>query len=147
MSRAQLHLFKARRQRGTAPPPASEFALHCLVADVLKRWCLPDWRYTHFPAGEERPAAIIRGKRVSFAGNRLKRMGVQPGWPDFQFLHVRGIACFLELKRRGEDASAEQQELALFLMRAGHGYLITDSFTDALDALRAWRIVPATVSV
>jgi hypothetical protein len=147
MARGQLHLFKGARQRGTALPPAPEFSLHCMVADVLKRWCVPDWRYTHFPAGEERPGRFdSKGKRFSDAGNRLKRMGVIRGWPDFQFLHVKGLAAFLELKRRGEWPSDEQQELAFFLMRAGHGYLITDRFDDALDALRAWRIVPSGIN-
>jgi hypothetical protein len=134
----QLHLFKGRRQRGTALPPAPEFSLHCMIADVLKRWCLPDWRYTHMPMGERRDPATA---------GRLKRMGVTRGWPDFQFFHIAGPTCFLELKRRGEHPSDEQKALAFRLMRAGHGYLITDSFTDALDALRAWRIVPVTVSV
>ena len=135
---AQLSLFKGRRQRGTALPAAPEYSLHCMIADLLKRWCLPDWRYTHIPSGEYRPPATA---------GRLKRMGVMPGWPDFQFLHATGSACFIELKRRGQWPSAEQQELGFFLMRAGHGYLITDSFADAVEALRAWGIVPAQLSV
>src|SRR6185436_8224446 len=48
----QLNLFKGKRQRGTQPPPPKEFALHCMVADTVRRWILPGWIWTHFPAGE-----------------------------------------------------------------------------------------------
>jgi hypothetical protein len=134
----QLHLFKGRRQRGTKLPPAPEFATHCLVADILVRWCTRDWRYSHFPAGEWRHPATA---------GRLKRMGVTPGWPDFQFFHCRGPVAFLELKRKGEELSDDQQALAFHLIRAGHGYALADNFRDALEVLRAWRIVPASVGV
>jgi hypothetical protein len=134
----QLSLFKGKRQRGVAPPPAPEFSLHCMVADVLVRWCVREWRYTHMPMGEKRDPATA---------GRLKRMGVTKGWPDFQFFHINGVVAFLELKRKGERPSDEQIAMAFFAMRAGHGYLITDNFRDAIDALRAWRIVPVTISV
>ena len=132
----QLDLLKGRRQRGAAPPSAEELALHCAIADVLKRWCLPDWRYTHLPLGEDRSPATAA---------KLKRMGVTPGWPDFGFFHISGACCWIELKRRGGVASEAQQELAFFLMRAGHGYLLTHSFDDALNALRDWGIVPSGI--
>lgn len=134
----QLHLFKGKRQRGVRLPPAPEFNLHCLVADVLKRWCMPAWRYSHFPAGEWRHPATA---------GKLKRMGVTRGWPDFQFFHLNGAVCFLELKRHGEGVGDEQKGLAFFLMHGGHGYHVTDSFADAIEALRAWSIVPVTISV
>lgn len=131
---AQLSLFKGKRQK---LPPAPEFSLHCMVADVLRRWCSPEWRWTHIPLGEYRTPATAA---------RLKRMGVLPGWPDFQFFHVSGPVAFLELKRRGERLSDPQKGVAFHLMKAGHGYLVTDSFADAVAALRAWKIVPVSVS-
>jgi hypothetical protein len=143
----QLHLFRGRRQRGQAAPPPSEFAVHCALADLLRRWTMPGWRWSHFPAGEERPARIINGKRVSLAGERLKRMGLHPGFPDFQFFHVTGRCCFLELKRCGETLSEEQREIAMHLIRAGHGYLCTDSFDDAVATLKDWGVLRSGISV
>lgn len=134
----QLSLFKGKRQRGVQPPPAPEFNLHVMIADVLRRWCEPSWTWTHIPAGEWRHPATA---------GRLKRMGVQRGWPDFILSHIDGPVCFLELKRRGEHPSDEQKALAFRLMHAGHGYLVTHEFKDALDALRAWGVVRASIGV
>jgi hypothetical protein len=33
----QLHLFRGRKQCGIAPPVASEYQLHCAVADTVRR--------------------------------------------------------------------------------------------------------------
>lgn len=133
----QLHLFKGKRQRGTKAPAIKEFSLHAIIGDVLKRWCNPSWRYTHMPMGEKRDAATA---------GRLARMGVTGGWPDFMFVHESGAMAWLELKRPGSGRPSEQQkQLAFFLMRGGHGYLLTDNFEDALAALRDWTIVPASV--
>jgi hypothetical protein len=145
----QLHLFKGKRQRGVRPATPKEFALHCSVADLLRRWIMPGWKWTHFPAGEERPARINRqGERVSGAGARLKRMGLSSGWPDFQFFHLSGTVCFLELKRRGSGTlSDEQEDIAAHLIRAGHGYLCTDDFNDAVATLILWRILRGGIEV
>ena len=139
----QFDLFKSKRQRGTMPPPPKEFALHCAVADTIRRWILPDWVWSHFPAGEARPHEIIKGKRVSLTGARLQRMGLNTDFPDFQFFHARGRCCFLELKRKGQIADEDQADIAMHLIRAGHGYLITDSFDDAIATLVDWRILRA----
>jgi hypothetical protein len=138
MTVAQLSLFKGKRQRGTKLPPAPEFNLHCMVADILERWCTRDWRYSHFPAGEWRHPATA---------GRLKRMGVTRGWADFQLFHVAGPVAFLELKRKGEEPSDDQKALAFHLIRAGHGYALCDNFRDAVEVLRAWRVVPVTIGV
>lgn len=144
----QLHLFKGRRQRGSVAPTPKEFAVHCAVADLLRRWIMPGWKWTHFPAGEERPARINRqGKRVSGAGARLKRMGLSSGWPDFQFFHISGAVKFLELKRQGFGSSDEQEDIAAHLIRAGHGYLCTDNFDDAVATLVLWRILRSGINV
>jgi hypothetical protein len=143
----QLHLFKSRRQKGSAPPAPSEYQLHVAVADMLRRWINPGWKWSHFPAGEERPAQIINGKRVSFAGARLKKMGLNRGFPDFMFFHADGRVCFLELKRPGETLDDEQDEIARHLIRAGHGYLWTASFDDAIATLVDWRALRSGIHV
>ena len=83
----QLHLFKSRRQRGTAAPAPSEYALHCAVVDTIRRWIMPDWIYTHIASGE---------KRDQVTAARLKRMGVTPGFPDLALFGPHGEVCFIE---------------------------------------------------
>jgi len=134
----QLNLFGSRRQRGRRSPPPKEFQTHCAIADLLRRWAMPGWIWTHFPSGEARPSAIDKkGRRYSPTGQRLARMGLNPGWPDLQFAHQSGRFFFLELKRKGSGRLSEQQiEIATFLMAAGHGYLCTTSLDDAISTLK-----------
>jgi hypothetical protein len=42
MPARQLSLFEGKRQRGVAAPPPKEFATHCALADLLRRWTMPD---------------------------------------------------------------------------------------------------------
>jgi hypothetical protein len=132
----QLGLFAGPRQRGRRLPPPKEFALHCAIADLVTRWIMPGWQFTHIPLGEHRNKATAA---------RLKRMGVKPGWPDFIFVGPHRV-FFLELKRRGEDQSDEQANIALHLMRCGFTYLCTDNLDDAIATLRDLGIVRALVS-
>ena len=57
----QLNLFRSRRQRGIAIPSASEYALHCMVVDTVKRWLMPGWIYTHIASGEKRDPVTAAG--------------------------------------------------------------------------------------
>jgi hypothetical protein len=134
----QLDIFKSKRQRGTQLPPPREYALHCMVADVLHRWCHPDWRYTHVPSGEYRTPATAA---------RLVRMGVTRGWPDFQFFsrNAADPVYFMELKRRGARLSEEQEELARHLASGGCLHHVVDNFDEALRILRAAGIVRVKV--
>jgi hypothetical protein len=132
----QLNLFKGRRQRGERPPSPHEFALHCALADLVTRTITPGWKFTHIPLGEKRDAATA---------GRLKRMGVQAGWPDFIFVGP-GRVFFIELKRRGASRSDVQANIALHLMRCGCGYLCTDDLQDAIDTLRDLGVVRVSVS-
>ena len=40
------------RPRKAETPRPKEIALHMAVADVLRRFARPDWRWSHFPSGE-----------------------------------------------------------------------------------------------
>jgi hypothetical protein len=135
----QLDIFGGKRQRGVKLPSPKEYELHCMVADALHRWCHPDWRYTHIPAGEYRTPATAA---------RLARMGVRPGWPDFVFISkVPGSpAQFMELKRRGGRLSPDQEDFARHARAGGCGHYVVDSFDDALRVLRDAGIVRVKVS-
>jgi hypothetical protein len=134
----QLSLFKGRRQRGLKLPTAKEFALHCLVADMLRRWGTTGWRWTHFPAGEKRPK-ITTG--------RLKRMGVARGWPDFLLLspYPPKLHC-LEIKRLGGKLTDEQRDFSEWCAVNGYDYQVADNLRDAVAILRDWGAVRASVS-
>lgn len=134
---AQLSLFKSRRQRGVAPPPAKEFSLHVMVADTLRRWCLPSWRWTHFPSGENRSA---------ITGARLKRMGMQRGWPDFLLLSPERVHL-LELKRKSEQLTDEQRALRDYCEQHGHPYAVVYTYDAALNQLREWGAVRTGIEV
>lgn len=134
----QLNLFKGKKQRGIRPPAPLEFASHCFIADLLKRWHNPAWRYTHVPLGEHRQAVTAA---------RLKRMGVMPGWPDFQFAGPNKQMFFLELKRRGGRISPEQACVRAHLEGCGFGVMVTDSVFEAVAMLKAIGILPHSIEV
>ena len=79
--RGQPDLFTKRVRK---PPAAYEFAVHCMVADVLRLNIQPGWIWFHPPNGGERSSFTNKqGKRVSPEGGRLQRMGAMPGVSDF----------------------------------------------------------------
>ena len=146
----QLPLFGRRKRR---PGRGSrEFNLHVMVADVLERWATPGWQWTHLPFGEHRNA---------ITGARLKRMGTKRGWPDFILLPPLKIVpnmlaperkiplyprpCFLELKRKGGKLTEEQSELMLWMIANCYEYEVCDNFNDAINVLRDWGAVRASV--
>jgi hypothetical protein len=132
----QRDLFTRRVRR---PPPAPEFHLHILVADVLRRWIMPGWRFTHIASGEYRSKATA---------GRLKRMGVIPGWPDFILLSPLPTreAHFLELKRRGRKLSDEQDDFAAFCRMHGYPFEWTDNFDSALAVLKCWGAIKTGIA-
>jgi len=122
----QLDLFAGRRQRGRKPKPAPEFALHCMIADDLKRFLNPAWRYTHIPLGE------FRDIRTAV---RLKRMGARAGFPDFVFIGPKQSVFWLELKRPGGRVSEAQADIFDHITRCGFPFLVTDNYKVARDAM------------
>jgi hypothetical protein len=151
VSARQLNLFKGKRQRGQRVDVSpSEFQLQCEVADLLRRCAKPTWLWTHLPFGEARPAEFRNGVRVSYAGERLKRMGVRPGWPDFALLGPKDDAPhpgihFLELKRKGGRLSEHQAGFALWceINRIPHAVVDTvEAAIFVLDCWDVWRLKP-----
>lgn len=135
---AQLSLFKGKRQRGTKPRKAKEFGLHVMTADLMRRWGTRGWIWSHFPSGE---------KRNPITGGRLKRMGLQKGWPDFLLVSPRPARLYmLELKRLDGGLTDEQASLQAWCLANDVPYAVCDNFRDLVAQLRDWGAVRATVS-
>jgi hypothetical protein len=136
----QLDLLKdPRRQRGTRPPAATEFATHCAIADTIRVNLAPGWLWFHCPNGELRPDG---------AGARLKRMGTRPGVSDFLLVAPpRGRLHALELKRRGERPTNAQHAFLADLADAGGLSAWVDSYGDAIEQLKAWGALKRSIEV
>jgi hypothetical protein len=147
----QLRLFGKKNQRGERVVLSpSEFELQCEVADLLRRWAKPTWLWTHLPFGEARPAEFRNGVRVSYAGERLKRMGVRPGWPDFIFLAPKDAdhpVHFLELKAKGGRMSEPQAGFRLWCMLNGVPHAVVYSVAEATAILERWGVWRGKVEV
>ncbi len=130
-----LAIAKGRRARPrkAVAPRAKEIELHMAVADVLRRFARPDWRWSHFPSGE------ARDERT---GAKLKQMGLQKGWPDFLlFSPVVGQLHALELKRAGEDLTDEQQEFRTWCLDNAIPHAIAWTLDDAMAALGRFGVL------
>jgi hypothetical protein len=135
----RLHLFRGKRQRGTAAPPPKELALHCVLADICRRWLNPHWKFTHLPMGEHRDKATAA---------KLHRMGVTAGWPDFLFCGPNRGVFWLELKRPGTGRLSEEQiEMRAHLIACGFTYLVTSDVKDAVETLTSLGILRGGISV
>jgi hypothetical protein len=139
----QLDIFKSKRQKGTLPPGPSEFQIHCAVADYLRHGLAPGWAWFHPANGGERPATYtVKGKRVSFEGGRLQRMGVKPGVSDILLIKAphATLHC-LELKAKGEKMSAAQAAWQGEMGGLGAWTAWADSVDGALEILRGWGAI------
>lgn len=131
-----LMIAEGRKPRPRKAPviPAKESALHFTVADLLRRHADDAWRWTHVPLGEKRDART---------GAKLKRMGAQPGWPDFVLISPTGTAHFLELKRVGETLSDAQEELRMWATRYGIPFAVCFDTADVFISFKQWRVLKA----
>jgi hypothetical protein len=68
-------------------------------------------------------------------------MGTQPGWPDFLLIapaignYPAGLIHALELKRRGETMSEEQEAFAAWCTEKGVPHACVDDLREALAVL------------
>jgi hypothetical protein len=123
--------IRARPRKAKAPRP-KEIALHMAVADVLRRFARPDWRWSHFPAGEHRDVRTAA---------KLKAMGVQRGWPDFLLFDPSSRLHALELKRQRERLTDEQKEFEAWCAEHGAPHEVARSVDDALAILSGWDVL------
>lgn len=123
---AEGRKVRARKEPVWCP---KESKLHIDVANTLRDHCLPDWRWSHFPAGA--PTNVI-------TGSRLKRMGLRRGWADFLLISPTGLAHCLECKRMGEGLTDDQEGFQAWCMGHGVPFVTAYSIDDALTAFDEW---------
>lgn len=133
-----LMIAEGRKPRLRKAPVSlpKEVLLHMAVARVLRVQGAPQWRWTHIPSGE-----LIRDKETA---RKLKQMGTQTGWPDFILVSPYGSVRCLELKRRGESLSEDQEAFSLHCIKHGIPYSVAYDRDQALAALSAWGAIWTT---
>ena len=126
-----LMICEGRQPRPRKAPTfrPKESKLQCDVAEVLRCHALSTWRWSHFPAGE---------KRDVITGARLKRYGLQSGWPDLILASPTGLLHCLELKRQGETLSEAQEDFRMWCVRHGIQHCVAYALDQALVALDHW---------
>lgn len=136
------------KQLAEALGQAGETPLTYQVAEFLEHAWPADLRWTHFPAGENRGDKIQRtdrrtGKTYWFspAGAKLKRMGLKPGWGDFQLLLPRGHIGFIELKTEDGDLTPDQEDFRDVCRANGHGWALCRSVDDVERVCARWLAV------
>jgi hypothetical protein len=65
-------------------------------------------------------------------------MGVQKGWPDFVLVAPGGRLHALELKRRGEVMTEEQEAFAAWCQEQSVPFVCTDDLREAVVTLSGW---------
>jgi hypothetical protein len=95
-----------------------------------------DWRYKmifHCPNG----AHLARGAATYFF---LKTIGLKKGFPDVGILlpSKLGAALFIELKRKGQGLSPEQEDWRELLHKAGYAWALARNFDEAREITLEW---------
>ena len=125
-----------KKARQTVPLPFEDETTEA-VADALGWGAAPGWLWSHFPAGELRDAVT---------GAKLKRMGLQPGWPDFLLISPTGMHYWLELKRGRASLKKDQQVFALAMLERGVPWFLARSANEAIAKLNEWGALRLRVS-
>ncbi len=68
-------------------------------------------------------------------------MGLQRGWSDFLLIAPGGRFHALELKRRGETMSEDQEAFAAWCAEQGVPFACVDNLNDALAVLSEWGVL------
>ncbi len=129
-----LQLIEGRRVRPRKAPVERprEIVLHMAVADLLRKRANSAWRWTHVASGE------LRDIRTA---SKLKRMGMQKGWPDFVLISPDGRFHGLELKREGAGLSEAQQDFQVWAAARGIAFCVAETMRDVLAVLEHWGAV------
>ena len=112
--------------------PMAEYQLHVAVADFLA-YALPEkYPATHLPMGEWRAPRTAA---------KLKRMGVKPGWPDWEILGPNGVTIRIELKPEKGILSPAQKTFHARAKALGHPTYICRSVERIIEILEQHGIV------
>lgn len=115
-----------------------EYVLTVAVAKALRAHLdIRGVKWTHFPAGE---------KRTGATGAKLKRMGMQPGWPDFQIIGHGGQYIGIELKAGKGGLNPNQKALHPELKRCGAKVHECRSISEVLDVLEGEGLMDLPVT-
>jgi hypothetical protein len=126
----QFALFPADKRRSFA----KEFPKCCVIADAARRFISDGWEWTHLPFGEYRPPTTA---------GRLKRMGVNGGWPDYVFVSPQAVCHWVEVKRDGDTRSDDQLRLGDLFTRNDVPYLASSNVGLILRTLQSWGALRA----
>lgn len=119
-----------------------EFKLQCVIADWFRHNLDPvQVRWTAGAEGEHRAKETAK---------RLKRIGVQPGEPDFRLYH-KGRVYFIELKAPEERdmfgvvsrkgyLSATQKEVLAWFEQNDFRVCVARSLDEVIHALKSWKV-------
>ena len=114
-----------------------EFLLQVSIIDALKKILSASVCFTAFPAGG--------GGRVR--GAKLKRAGLNPGWPDIQFIAHDGKYYGMEVKTPKGRLSPAQRSLHQRLAENGCDVVVVRSVEEAMDAVNEWKLTRARFRV
>ena len=113
------------RVRRTEP----EMALQIDIVNMLKSHLKRDVLYTAFPAGG--------GGRVR--GAKLKKAGLQAGWPDIQLVH-QGRYFGIEIKTKTGRLSPAQSDIHKRLKTSGCLVAVVRSVSEAMELVIDWGL-------
>lgn len=129
----QLGLFRSSRQRGqTVRVQASEFELHCAIADTIRVSLNKGWLWFHVPNG---------GWRTKVEAAKFTRMGVKPGVPDLILIAPDGRHYYLEIKTKYGRLTHDQIMFGAELDGRGLHWQVAWNYKEAIDILRRWGAV------
>lgn len=138
MSKPVPPLLRKRRTK-LAPlskmPAPYETNLQQSVASYVRAYLKPGWLATAFPAG---------GKRSIATAKRLKDEGLEPGWPDYQFVGPDSRYYGLELKRKGTGRLSDDQKAFKAECEARDPptpYAVAFDLHQALEILVSWDAI------
>lgn len=116
---------KVRHQRSEP-----EFVLQVQIIEALKKILLASVCFTAFPAGG--------GGRIR--GAKLKKAGLNPGWPDIQLIAADGRYYGMEVKTQKGRLSPAQKALHRRLEENNCKVAVVRSVEEAMDAVNDWKL-------
>ena len=120
---------KVNKPRKRTVKREPEHTLQVEIVEMLRKKLKKKVLFTAFPAGG--------GGRVR--GAKLKKAGLQAGWPDIQLIH-RGLYFGLEVKTQTGRLSPAQTELHKRLIASGCSVAVVRSVSDALEKIIDWGL-------